>query len=88
MTAAEFKKAFLIADDETVENLISTEDISIFDGFGLSDFTPTVATLRQVAALMRWQALFFMRPKNGSKWDTDALNEIREACRKKVTVLG
>jgi len=32
-------------------------DISIFEGFGLSSYAPVNVTIRQVASLIRWQAI-------------------------------
>lgn len=86
MNAVEYKAAFAIADNPAID--LSGEDTSILDGFALRDFGPVVATLRQVAAVMRWQGLFIMVKPGGSKWDAEALTEIRECFRKRVTVAG
>jgi hypothetical protein len=87
MTNAEFKRAFAIADqrDTTGQCMhdLSNEDISIFYGCGLRNFQPIVATVRQVASLIRWQALQL----NG-KWDAEALTEVRDALRRKATIVG
>lgn len=79
MNAAEFKSAFALA--KTNEDL-SNEDISMFDGFALKNFTPIACTERQVAALMRWQARYF----NGN-WDSEALTEIKNNGRRRFTVV-
>lgn len=86
MNAAEYKAAFAIADDTSID--LSGEDISIFDGYGLPDFKPVVATLRQVARLMRWQALYMMTKPGASRWDAEELTSIRNLFRKRVTVAG
>jgi hypothetical protein len=80
MTTDQFKRAFAIADDRSVD--LSNEDTSCLEGCGLRDFVPTVATVRQIASLMRWQALYF----NGT-WYMEELNNIKEYLRRKVTVL-
>lgn len=79
MNKEEFAKALAIAKSK--ENL-ETADICKFDGFGLSDFEPVGATLREVARLMRWQAQMF----NG-EWDGEALGEIREYGRKNFIIV-
>jgi len=86
MNASEFKAAFAIADNPAID--LSGEDTSILDGFALRDFGPVTVTLRQVAAVMRWQALYIMTKPGASKWDSEALTEIRECFRKRVTVAG
>jgi hypothetical protein len=79
MTTSEFQTAFSIANSESD---LSGEDTSHFNGFALSDYEPRSCTVRQLAALMRWQALLF----NG-KWDMDALEDIRHCGRRKFIVL-
>lgn len=79
MTAKEFKTAFSIADSESD---LSHEDTTRFMGFGLQDFAPVCCTLRQIASLIRWQALTF-----AGTWEMDALDEIREYGRRKFIVL-
>lgn len=86
MTAAEFKNAFAIADNTSLD--LSGEDISIFDGYGLPEFKPVVATLRQVARLMRWQAMYIATKPGESRWDAEELTSIRDLFRKRVTVAG
>lgn len=85
MNTAEFKAAFAIADNPNI-TLYPNEDISIFDGYGLPSFQPIVATLRQVAALMRWQAGYIFSRENGSKWNSEELTAIRRLLRHKVTI--
>lgn len=81
MNAVEYKRAFLLAQDADVD--LSDESLDIFDGYGLRDFDPVVATVRQVARLMRYQALQF----NGD-WVNEELTQIKEIFRKKVTMVG
>ena len=59
-----------------------TEDLSVFDGFGLPDFQPVVVTTAQVAALMRWQGLCL----DGS-WDMPAIQEVRTHGRRKFEII-
>ena len=61
---------------------LSAEDISVFDGFGLREFRPVFVTLRQLAALVRWQCFYI-----GGGMDQDALAEIAEAGRTKFTLV-
>jgi hypothetical protein len=87
MTKSEFNKACKIAFDKNVsfvdENGNMNEDISVFDGFGLSDFQPITVSLRCLAALIRWQCLCF----NGNI-NQDELNNIAIIGKKKFTVVG
>lgn len=61
---------------------LSKED-EPFMGFGLPDFQPLVCTIPQVARLIRWQCIRL----NGSI-DSEALNEIADAGRKKFQIVG
>lgn len=79
MTMNEFKWAFEIAQSK--EDL-SNEDDSVFMGFALKDYKPVIATYRQLARLIRWQAWQF----NGS-WDNEALKEIMDCGRKRFTII-
>jgi hypothetical protein len=58
-------------------------DTSIFDGFALYGFQPVTCTLRQLAALVRWQCVMM----NG-EIDAEKLNELADAGRHKFTVVG
>jgi len=78
MNAAEFKQAVAVAKSDVD---LSAENIDHFWGFGLPDFEPVVASVNEVARLIRWQAGCF----DGS-WDSEALNEVRVAGRRKFVV--
>lgn len=80
MTNNEFNRAFALADSD-VE--LSDDAAHLFDGFGLSDFTPVHVTLSQVAELIRWQA----RNLDGS-WDNDALQEVANLGRRRFNIIG
>ena len=80
MNKSEFQAAFEIAKSNAE---LGQDPIYAFDGFGFDSFQPVVCTLRQVARLMRWQALQL----NG-QWDMAALSEIREAGRKKFEIVN
>lgn len=58
------------------------EQIDIFSGFGLPDFEPVTVTVKQLAALVRWQCSQF----NGGI-DAQALNEIAELGKKRFQVV-
>jgi hypothetical protein len=79
MTKAQLSTAITLAQSK---DPLTGEDISLFDGFGLKDFKPVTCTLRQLAALVRWQAVNF----NGTI-DAAALNEIVSAGRHKFDVV-
>lgn len=81
MNTAEFKEAFKIAESDID---LSSEDTSVFFKFGLREFEPVTVTLHQVAALIRYQARYVM----ADGWDSRALNEVREAGRRKFVVVG
>lgn len=80
MNNDDFKRAFALADSD--ENL-SLEDIDIFHGCALPGFSPVVATIRQVARIIRWQAA-----NMGGGWDAEELTSLRDIFRRKVTMVG
>lgn len=82
MTKAQLSAALKLALNGQELPVDRDHAMSIFMGFGLPDFQPTVCTLPQLAYLIRWQALQF----NGHI-DADALNEIAEAGRRKFMVV-
>ena len=61
---------------------LPTEQIDLFDGFGLRDFRPITCTVEALAALVRWQCVNL----DGSI-DGEALQEIATAGRHRFTVL-
>lgn len=77
MNRQEFNRAFTIAQGP------QSLPEGPFNGFGLPDFQPVHVTLRQVAELMRWQALQF----NG-EWNAEALQEIAKHGRQKFIIIG
>ena len=79
MNVQEFKAAFAVAKAE--ESMIDV-DISVFWGFGLPDFKQVFVTLRQVAALIRWQCGTF-----AGDWDAQALQEIQHYGRTRFVIL-
>jgi hypothetical protein len=80
MNKSEMKKALELAKTRKVNE---PTDISIFAGFGLSDFEPVSVTLDSVAALINWQCLQF-----SGQMDPIALNEIAVAGRRKFNIIG
>ncbi len=81
MTNGELKDAMAIATSDA-DLSAETGQIDIFSGFGLPDFKQVAVTTRQVASLIRWQALAF----DGSI-DAEALNEIAHAGRRKFQIV-
>lgn len=80
MNKNELNAALKIAKSK--ENLLNV-DISIFDGFGLSDFCPVNVTIRQVARLIRYQCIML----NG-ELDAKNFNELCYFARKRFSVFG
>ena len=80
MTNKEFKEVCKVALDFSID--LSNEDVSCFDGCGLRDFIPIVATVRQCASGIRWQCLMF----NGGI-DNEELNSCHDIFRRKITLV-
>lgn len=78
MTAAQFKKAFQLAQSDAE---INDDDSNLF-GFGLSDFKPVVTTLGAVAKTIRWQCARF-----DGTWDMEEAQSIRNHGRKNFIIL-
>lgn len=57
-------------------------DTLCFDGFGLPDFKPVYVTLKQVAALINWQARFF-----DGNFDQEALAEVKRYSKNKFLIV-
>ena len=88
MTRNEFSKAVALAQSsETLETFIgkgSSQRLNdVFNGFGLPDYDAVDVTIRDVAALIRHQAMQF----NG-ELENEALTEIREIGRSKFQLVG
>lgn len=81
MKKSQLDQAVKVAQDQS-QSLLN-EDITIFNGFALTGFKTVVCTIRQLAALVRWQAVQL----NGSIEGT-ALNEIANIGRHKFNVVG
>jgi hypothetical protein len=80
MTTKQLEAALSMAVND--QRSMIDEDIMQFDGFGLKNFEPVTCTLRQLAALVRWQCVRY----NGTV-DSDALQEVAESGRRAFTVL-
>ena len=79
MNASHLDRALTIARSDAALNI---EDLSLFDGFGLPNFTPVTCTVEALALLVRWQCVCF----DGSI-DAAALQEIASCGRHRFTVL-
>jgi len=55
---------------------------NIVDGYGLPGFAPVCITLKNLAALIRWQCIYF----NGNL-DNEALNDIAILGKKRFIIL-
>lgn len=78
MTKNEFKVAANIAMNET--NL--KEDISVFSGCALPGFQPVFCTIRQVAALIRWQCAYL-----SGGFDMEELNDIAYLAKTRFLII-
>lgn len=87
MNKTQFDAAVAIALDTSVRFIDDEgnhlEDITHFDGFGLESFKTVTCTIRQVAALIRWQAVGIF-----GGVDAAALAEIEKIGRHKFNVVG
>jgi hypothetical protein len=81
MTKTEFKEAFKIALDSTID--LSNVDNDYLFGCGLRDFKPVSVRLVEVAKLIRWQAYRW----DGS-WDMVEVDELRVISKTKFLVVG
>jgi hypothetical protein len=80
MNLQEFKAAVELAKSE--EDLFE-EDTEHFLGYGLPDFKPVVATIPQVAHLIRWQAGYLT-----GGWDAEQLTEIQRLGRHRFIIVA
>ena len=81
MTKDELSQAVAVATSEAdLSNEVA--NIDIFNGYGLPGFKPVYVTVRQVAALIRWQAVQF----DGGV-HAESLNELAYAGRQKFQIL-
>jgi hypothetical protein len=78
MTTKEFNEVVRIASRESD----MPENIDCFWKFGLPEFKPVYVTLRQVAALIRYQAVQF----NG-EFDQEALQEVKDHGKRKFLII-
>jgi len=80
VTKEKRQKIMALANDNSIDWL--AVDYSILIGCGLPDFGKKYCTIKQVAALLRWQALQL----NG-EWDSEELDSIFKIAQKKFLVL-
>lgn len=80
MTLAQFRRAWAVAKDKDVD--LSHEDLDVFWGFGLSDFTKVTCTIGQVARLIRWQC-----QELSGNWDMEAADDIRRLGKNRFIVI-
>lgn len=78
MNKIEFKEACTLAIHS---NYGTSQNMQIFNGFGLKEYQPIACTLKDMCGLIKWQCLRL----NGSV-DTEALDEIWSA-RKKFMIV-
>lgn len=81
MNKAEMTQALAIAKNPEIN--LSNEDISLFDGYGLDDFTPVHVTINQVARVIRWQAQYM-----DGTWDAAEIHMIAHYGRKRFRIIG
>ena len=78
MTAAQFKKAFKLAQSDSD---INADDSNLY-GFGCSDFKPAITTIAAVAKTIRWQCATF-----AGTWDMKEAQAIKELGRKRFIIV-
>lgn len=81
MTTQQLSQAMKLAMD--AKEYLADQHIHQFDGFALRGFEPIYCTLKQLAALVRWQAVQL----NGAV-DAAALQEVAYHGRNKFVVVG
>lgn len=81
MTKHQFSEANTLARSNATINP-EQEPIDIFDGFALPDYAPVYVTIKQIARLIRYQAIYM----NGGI-DSDNLQEIANCGRRKFMVI-
>ncbi len=80
MTKTQFAQCATVARNLEID--LSTEDLTPFDGCGLSGFKPIFVTVKQVARFIRWQSLCF----NGEV-DSKELQDCAEIARRSFTLI-
>jgi hypothetical protein len=89
MNRKQFAAALALAESQAeLPSMLGPDALLMFDGFALADFSPVTVTVRDVAALIRYQAGYIMRKAGTPRWDADALAEIESAGRTKFNVVG
>lgn len=83
MTKNELSKALELARSDTeLPPMLGPEATDLFDGFALESFSVVYCTMRQLAALIRYQCIML----NGGL-DSEALNEIATHGKRKFMVV-
>ncbi len=82
MTTKQLAQAVELAVDSNLSLQSEWDQLHIFDGFGLFNFKQVTVTLKQLAALVRWQCLYLP-----GGIDAEALDEIAKAGKTKFMVL-
>lgn len=79
MNKVEFTDALRIAKDSTID--LIDEELGLMNGYGLPNFEPVSVSTRQVARMIRWQALYL----NGG-WDVEEINSVRQLGRNRFEI--
>ena len=82
MTTVQFKAACDLAMNHPEVGLLNSEDYSIFSGYGIRGFKPVFCTIRQVAALIRYQCGYIC-----GGYDMQELNELARAARRLFNII-
>jgi hypothetical protein len=82
VTRQQLQQALEIAQSD-VDLSAESQDSGIFNGYGWPSFEPVTVTIRQVAELIRWQAINFDGTVNARE-----LNALASVGRRKFQVLG
>lgn len=63
------------------------ENISMLDGYGLPGFVPVHCTIRQVAALIRWQAMPIGRKRTDPVFMQPELDDLCNLARRRFIIV-
>jgi hypothetical protein len=83
MTSEQFKKAADLAFNHPEVELLNVVDNSHLYGCALPDFKPVWCTIKEVAALIRWQCCYIF----GGGYDAAELNSIADIGRRKFKII-
>jgi hypothetical protein len=82
MTSEQFKKAADLALNHPEIELLNVDNSHLY-GCALPDFEPVWCTIKEVAALIRWQCQYIF----GDGYDAEELNSIADIGRRRFKII-